>query len=82
MTVIESGFQGQLRPKFGKIGNLFKKEILDKDIIWTKHRLSQSRSLGFLVWCGRTRLSLARASRSKARLVSKSRTKHRDSASL
>ena len=47
-------------------------------------RLSQSRSLGFLVWCGRTRLvralrSLARAprsydrgSRSKARLVSKS----------
>ena len=27
-------------------------------------RLSQSRSLGFLVWCGRTRLSLARASRS------------------
>ena len=35
-------------------------------------RLSQSRSLGFLVWCGRTQLSLARASRSKARLVSKS----------
>ena len=39
-------------------------------------RLSQSRSLGFLVWCGRTR-SLAlrahsRATRSKARLVSKS----------
>ena len=32
MTVLESGFQGQLRPKFGKIGNLFKKEILDKDI--------------------------------------------------
>ena len=30
------------------------------------HRLSQSRSLGFLVWCGRTRhqLSLARAPRS------------------
>ena len=37
-------------------------------------RLAQSRSLGFLVWCGRTRheLSLARATRSKARLVSKS----------
>ena len=52
-------------------------------------RLSQSRSHGFLVWCGRTRLSLARsrfalgartialrahcrATRSKARLVSKS----------
>ena len=54
-------------------------------------RLSQSRSLGFLVWCGRTRherLSLARAprsydrasrslSRSKARLVSKSRLRVR-----
>ena len=47
-------------------------------------RLSQSRSLGFLVWCGRTRLDRAsrsfaraprsydRASRSQARLVSKS----------
>ena len=40
-----------------------------------KARLSQSRSLGFLVWCGRTRLSLARTSRSKARLVSKSSQK-------
>ena len=54
-------------------------------------RLSQSRSLGFLVLCGRTRherLSLARAprsydrasrslSRSKARLVSKSRLRVR-----
>ena len=40
-----------------------------------KARLSQSRSLGFLVWCGRTRLSFARASRSKARLVSKSSQK-------
>ena len=39
-------------------------------------RLSQSRSLGFLVWCGRTRheLSLARASRSQSRYALKSST--------
>ena len=42
----------------------------------TLRRLSQSRSLGFLVWCGRTRheLSLARASRSQSRYALKSST--------
>ena len=51
-------------------------------IVWRERhnaslRLSQSRSHGFLVWCARTARSLAlrahcRATRSKARLVSKS----------
>ena len=42
----------------------------------TTTRLSQSRSLGFLVWCGRTRheLLLARASRSQSRYALKSST--------
>ena len=53
------------------------KILLYHAAVWTSeppkctsmYRLSQSRSLGFLVWCGRTRheLSLARASRSLAR---------------
>ena len=51
---------------------------------WSTARLSQSRSHGFLVWCGvsglvwsrsalvRSRFALSQATRSKARLVSKS----------
>ena len=66
-------------------------KLLAQQVFTLSVRLSQSRSHGFLIWCGRTRheLSLARsrfafgartislraqcrATRSKARLVSKS----------
>ena len=59
---------------------LTSEQIFSKNCLWVSLRLSQSRSLGFLVWCGRTRhdrtialRAASRATRSKARLVSKSR---------
>ena len=43
-----------------------------RPLFWRTVRLSQSRSLGFLVWCSLVLRANCRATRSKARLVSKS----------
>ena len=47
--------------KSSAIGNEVNQCRKTKEISCILIRLSQSRSHGFLVWCGRTRLSLARS---------------------
>ena len=61
---------------FSNLNHLIRKAINFFKYLSPSIRLSQSRSLGFLVWCGRTRheLSLARASRSQSRYALKSST--------